>query len=232
MILKEGEENSMLFARLLDHKSNSSVHVHFGFPSAACWVTWFGRSWGGRAEAHEVHLARLSQANAAAGLGHKRGRPPVAPSTAVWWGPAKSPAVVGWSRAGVGQPIHSGMGWKNTWFHFCGPTTEGQRMCFLAAAPWPGLSSPYGPALTETQRIPPSFRTYPKANTGLILLQLSGCRSARPSGTLWNWRGGCQAGTGSVVPNRTFQERWQPSCCLGCCHILQGLWPSFSSSSH
>lgn len=120
------------------------------------------------------------------------------------------------------QPKALSVGWRqvasrtaNTFWHglkehlvpLCGPTTEGQRMCFLAAAPWPGLSSPYGPALTETQRIPPSFRTYPKANTGLILLQLSGCRSARPSGTFGTGVGGCQAGTGSVVPNRTFQER-------------------------
>ena len=170
-------------------------------------MTWFGEELGWRAEAHEVHLARLSQA-----------------MQLLAWAQAWA-ATCGSQHSCLveGQPKTLSVGWRqvasrtaNAFWHglkehlvpLCGPTTEGQRMCFLAAAPWPGLSSPYGPALTETQRIPPSFfRTYPKANTGLILLQLSGCRSARPSGTSGNGVGGCQAGIGSVVPNRTFQER-------------------------
>lgn len=147
------------------------------------------------------------QANAAAGLGTSVGGH-LRPSAQLFGrGPAKALSV-GRRQVASWAADTFWHGLKEHLVPLCGPTTEGQRMCLLAAMPWPELSSPDGPALTETERNPPFFfKTYPKANTGIILLQLRGGRSARPSGMSASGVGSCQAGTGSVIQNRTFQGR-------------------------
>ena len=169
-------------------------------------MTWLTEELGWRAEAHEVHLARLSQADAAAGLGTSVGGHLWLPAQLFGRRPAKALSV-GWRQVASRTANTFWHGLKEHLVPLCGPTTEGQRMCFLAAAPWPGLSSPYGPSLTETQRIPPSFfRTYPKANTGLILLQLSGCRSTRPPGSSRNGVGGRRQGQASWFQTGRFRS--------------------------
>lgn len=228
MILKEGEENSMLFARLWITKAiPQCMYTWFSF-SAACWVTWFGRSWGGGQRrmrsilpgwVRPMQLLAWAQAAATCGSQHSclvEGQKPCR------WGGGRP----------VGQPIHSGMGWKNTWFHSVDPPQK-VKECASWQQPH-GLGFPVPMVLlTETQRIPPSFRTYSPKPT-----QDSFCS---------NWVDAGQQGhlarlelawglSGRDRLRGSKQDAFRSCDSLHVAwllpHPLQGLWPSFSSSSH
>lgn len=63
------------------------------------------------------------------------------------------PSRWGGGRWPVGRPVHSGMGWKNTWFHSVDPPQKVKE--FVCWQPPDGL------ALTETEK-PTFLETYPK----------------------------------------------------------------------
>lgn len=63
------------------------------------------------------------------------------------------PSRWGGGRWPVGRPVHSGMGWKNTWFHSVDPPQKVKEfVCW---------QQPDGLALTETEK-PTFLKTYPK----------------------------------------------------------------------
>lgn len=91
-----------------------------------------GEELGQRGRTHEVHLARLSQANAVAGLGTSVGGHLWLPAQLFGRGPAKARSV-GWRQVASWAANTFWHGLKEHLVPLCGPTTEGQRMCLLAA---------------------------------------------------------------------------------------------------
>lgn len=212
--------------------------VSFGFPSPQL-LEWpgSGSNWGGGQRpmrsilpgwVRPVQLLAWAQAWAATcGSQHSclvEGQP--------------KPCRWGGGRWPVGWPIHSGMGWKNTWFHSVDPPQKGQRMCLPAATPRPELSSPNGPALTETERNPPFFfKITPKP------IRESFCSSCVETGQQGHWAclemvwGAVRQGQAPRFKRGHFKggesllhALWLLP--LQTPSILQCLWPFFSASSH
>lgn len=158
MIVKEREP--YVFWLHLNHESNSLLYLSFGFPFPQP-LEWpgSGRTWDKGAEEHEVHLARPSQVNAAAGLGTSVGGHLWLPAQLFERGPAKAPSVE-WRQVASWAANTFWHGLKEHLVPLCGPTTEGQRMCLLAATWWAEFLRPDGPALTITEKNPPSFSEF------------------------------------------------------------------------
>lgn len=109
------------------------MYLSFGFPTPQPLVCLgSGRSWGEGTGGHEAHLARLSQANAAAGLGTGVGGHLQLPAQLLGRGPAKALSV-GWRQVARRAANAFWHGLKEHLVPLCGPTTEGQGMCLLAA---------------------------------------------------------------------------------------------------
>lgn len=89
---------------------------------------------GRRAEAHEVHLARLSQASAAAGLGTSVGGHLWLPAQLFGRGPAKALSV-GWRQVASWVANTFWHGLKEHLVPLCGPTTERSKNVLAGSNP-------------------------------------------------------------------------------------------------
>lgn len=137
-----------------------------------------------------------------------------------------------------GQPKALSVGWRqvasrtaNAFWHglkehlvpLCGPTTEGQRMCFLAAAPWPGLSSPYGTALTETENPTFLLQNLPQSQHGTHSAPTEWMQVSKAIWHVWKWRGGLSGRDRLRGSKQDVSGAVTAFVLLGCCHILQCL---------
>lgn len=203
----------MLFDCLWATKTIPSV-VKFWFPSPQPleWPGW-GRSWG-RGRGTRGPSCQAESGQCSCWLGHKRGRPPVAPSTAVWLRASQSP-VSGVEAGGQlgGQYI---LAWaertpgSTLWTHHRRSKNVLTGSNLMARVFKPQWSCP------DWNREKPTIlsENLPRSQ------QESFCFSCVEIGqwghlacleTVWK---GCQTGTGSMIQNRMFPGRWEPSRCV------------------